>query len=64
VPTPYRQRPSAGDGLVDERKSKLTLLAKVEDAKVEHVQPKRYVEDAMARLLEPLAQHVHTITLG
>ncbi len=39
-----------------ERKSKLTLLAKVEQATAEAV------EEAMTRLLEPLAQHVHTIT--
>ena len=36
-----------------ERKSKLTLLAKVEHATAEAV------EEAMARLLEPLAQRVH-----
>ncbi len=39
-----------------ERKSKLTLLAKVEHATAEAV------AEAMARLLEPLAQRVHTIT--
>ena len=39
-----------------ERKSKLTLLAKVENATAEAV------EAAMARLLGPLAQRVHTIT--
>ena len=39
-----------------ERKSKLTLLAKVEHATAEAV------EEAMTRLLEPLAQRVHTIT--
>ena len=39
-----------------ERKSKLTLLAKVEHATAEAV------EAAMTRLLEPLAHHVHTIT--
>ena len=39
-----------------ERKSKLTLLAKVEHATAEAV------GEAMARLLEPLAPHVHTIT--
>ena len=39
-----------------ERKSKLTLLAKVEQATAEAV------EAAMTRLLEPLAQRVHTIT--
>lgn len=39
-----------------ERKSKLTLLAKVEQTTAEAV------EEAMSRLLEPLAQHVHTIT--
>ena len=39
-----------------ERKSKLTLLAKVEHATAEAV------EEAMARLLEPLTQRVHTIT--
>ena len=39
-----------------ERKSKLTLLAKVEPATAEAV------ETAIARLLGPLAQHVQTIT--
>jgi IS30 family transposase len=39
-----------------ERKSKLTLLAKVEQATAEAV------EAAMTGLLEPLAQRVHTIT--
>jgi len=39
-----------------ERKSKLTLLAKVEHATAEAV------EEAMGRLLEPLAERVHTIT--
>ncbi|HVF10053.1 MAG TPA: IS30 family transposase, partial [Abditibacteriaceae bacterium] len=39
-----------------ERKSKLTLLAKVEQATAE------VIEAAIARLLGPLAQHVHTIT--
>lgn len=39
-----------------ERKSKLTLLAKVEQATAEAV------EAAIARLLGPLAQRVHTIT--
>ena len=38
------------------RKSKLTLLAKVEHATAE------VVEAAIARLLQPLAQRVHTIT--
>ncbi len=39
-----------------ERKSKLTLLAKAEHATAEAL------EEAMVRLLEPLAQRVHTIT--
>ena len=39
-----------------ERQSKLTLLAKVEHATAEAV------ATAMARLLEPVVEHVHTIT--
>ena len=70
-PTIVQQRSRLGDWEADtivgqghqqalvsltERKSKLTLLAKVEHATAEAV------EAAIARLLGPLAQRVHTIT--